>query len=47
VAGAGAIAWFVMAFPAVSFGTFLGIVWPLIAMVFIGYVQRELNRAIG
>ena len=47
VAGAGAIAWFAMAFPGISLGTFIGIVWPLIAMVFIGYVQRELNRAIG
>ena len=47
VAGAGAITWVAMAFPAVSFGTFIGIAWPLIAMAFIGYVQRELNRAIG
>jgi hypothetical protein len=31
----------------VSFGTVIGIIWPLIAMVFVGYIQAELNRAIG
>lgn len=38
---------FALAFAAVSFGTVIGIVWSLIAMAFVGYIQRELNRATG
>jgi hypothetical protein len=25
----------------------IGVLWPLVAMVFAGHLQRELNRAIG
>ncbi len=46
-AGAGAVAWVATSLPGLSAGLLIGILWPLIVMVFAGYVQRELNRAIG
>ena len=47
MAGAGAVAWVATSLAGLSAGFLIGILWPLIAMVFVGYVQRELNRAIG
>ena len=47
VAAVGAGAWVATSLAAVSVGIFIGMAWALIAMVFVGYVQRELNRAAG
>jgi hypothetical protein len=47
VAAAGAIAWAATSLAAVSAGIFIGMAWALLAMVFVGYLQRELNRAAG
>jgi hypothetical protein len=47
VAAAGAIAWVVTSLAALSVGIFIGMAWALIAMGFVGYLQRELNRAAG
>jgi hypothetical protein len=47
MAGAGAVAWVATSLAGLSAGFLIGILWPLIAMVLVGYVQRELNRAIG
>ena len=47
VAAAGAIAWVATSLAALSAGIFIGMAWALIAMVFVGYLQRELNRAAG
>jgi hypothetical protein len=47
VAAAGAMAWVVTSLAALSVGIFIGMAWALIAMVFVGYLQRELNRAAG
>jgi len=47
VAAVGAGAWVATSLAAVSAGIFIGMAWALIAMVFVGYVQRELNRAAG
>jgi hypothetical protein len=47
VAAAGAITWVATSLAALSVGIFIGMAWALIAMVFVGYLQRELNRAAG
>jgi hypothetical protein len=47
VAAAGAIAWVATSLAAASVGIFIGMAWALIAMVLVGYLQRELNRAAG
>ena len=47
VAAVGAGAWVATSLAAVSAGIFIGMAWALIAMVFVGYLQRELNRAAG
>jgi hypothetical protein len=45
VAAVGAVAWVATSLAALSVGIFIGMAWALIAMVFVGYLQRELNRA--
>jgi hypothetical protein len=47
VAAVGAVAWVATSLAAVSAGIFIGMAWALIAMAFVGYLQRELNRAAG
>jgi hypothetical protein len=46
-AAAGAAAWAVTSLAALTVGIFIGLAWPLLAMVFVGYLQRGLNRAAG
>jgi hypothetical protein len=45
-AAAGAVAWAAASLAALA-GIFIGLAWPLLAMVFVGYLQRGLNRAAG
>jgi hypothetical protein len=47
VAAAGAAAWTVLSLAALPAGIYIGLAWPLLAMVFIGYLQHGLNRAAG
>lgn len=47
VAAVGAVAWVATSLAALSAGIFIGMAWALIAVVFVGYLQRELNRAAG
>ena len=44
-AAAGAAAWAVLSLAAFTVGIYIGLVWPLLAMVFVGYLQRGLNQA--
>lgn len=46
-AAAGAAAWAATSLAALTAGIFIGLAWPLLAMVFVGYLQRGLNRAAG
>jgi hypothetical protein len=47
VAAVAAVAWVATSLAAVSAGIFIGMAWALVAMVFVGYLQRDLNRAAG
>lgn len=47
LAAAGARAWFATAVAGLVVWFLIGVIWPLIAMVFVVYMQRELNRALG
>lgn len=47
VAAAGAVAWVATALAGLPVWFLIGVIWPLIAMVSAGYMQRELNRAVG
>jgi hypothetical protein len=45
IAAAGAAAWAVLSLAALPVGIYIGLAWPVLAMVFVGYLQRGLNRA--
>jgi hypothetical protein len=47
IAAAGAAAWAATSLAALTVGIYIGLAWPLLAMVFVGYLQRGLNRAAG
>ena len=48
VALAGLVAWFATTAAAgLTGGMLLGVIWPLVAMGFIGYVQAAFNEAVG
>jgi hypothetical protein len=47
VIAAGAVAWFATALAGLSVWVLIGVLWPLVAMVFVGFMQQELSRALG
>jgi hypothetical protein len=47
VALVGAVAWFALSLLAVSFALLLGMVWPLVAMAFVVYVQAGQNGVVA
>ena len=46
-AAAGAVAWAALSLAAVTAGIYIGLIWAVLAMMFVGYLQRGLNRAVG
>lgn len=47
IAGAGAIAWYALAVLQVPGFLMVGVLWPLVAMCFVGYMQAQLNTLLG
>lgn len=47
VAGVGAVAWYALAVLEVPGFLLVGVLWPLVAMGFIGYLQTQFNLILG
>lgn len=43
----GAVTWLVLSLAVVPVALFIGIAWPLVAMVLVGYLQTGFNSALG